>query len=617
MGCAKQVAVKRLHESLTENESILKALINEARLGGQLKHPNIVEVYEFNKVGTSYYLALEFVDGWTLDRVIKLGRDFAEPIPHNVVLDIVCQACEGLHYAHTLESLDGQAVRLVHRDLKPANIILGRDGIAKIMDFGIAKADTNLFKTTLADTTKGTPHYMSPEQVAGDPNLTATSDIFALGAVLYELLTGKLLFRGDSLVSVLFSVAKAQVDEHVQEVDALVPGLGRVMQRCLEKDSSRRHASAEELRLALEDLRSTVEGAATIQSYLYTLRNHMVARSSHLQDGEETVADEAPQFATLMGSDLNITLDKPEDIESTRKAADEAIAEITTLRDQAPDDRDAQWLETAFPVGTADTLHPGQVLPGPTNAVVPPVHRSRPGTTRPTGPDHSRNFSVPGTADPTEETQYDLSRQQDIDATRDFPGQRPRRKQAPLLRLVLLLLILGAVGAGALLLGLPPLREASTSSSEFAEGPSTDSELPDLAVARQEARNEVTSPSAAPRDPAPLAAAPPTEPPKSQPPEVTTPAAAPIPLPPQGSTEEAPGIRGPSIAPPQLPDLTNLPGHRARGLRGRTQERDQGAIRRIPRTICRIPGRGRGSHLTARRREWIPRRRLRVCRRHR
>ena len=165
MGFAKEVAIKRIHDALIDNEAILKGLINEARIGGQLKHPNIVEVYEFNKVGEAYYLAMEFVDGWTLDKVIKLSREFKMPVPPSVALLIGKQLCEGLEYAHTLESLDGQEVKLVHRDLKPANIILSRYGIAKIMDFGIAKAATNLFKTTLADVTKGTPHYMSPEQV--------------------------------------------------------------------------------------------------------------------------------------------------------------------------------------------------------------------------------------------------------------------------------------------------------------------------------------------------------------------------------------------------------------------------------------------------------------------
>ena len=156
MGFQKEVAIKRLHSSLSEDESILKALINEARLGGQLKHRNIVEIYEFNKVGNSYYLAMEFIDGWTLDRIMKLSRKHGLPIPPGVALDIAVQICRGLDYAHKLETLDGQEVRLVHRDLKPANIIVARDGSAKIMDFGIAKAQTNLFKTTVGEVTKGT-----------------------------------------------------------------------------------------------------------------------------------------------------------------------------------------------------------------------------------------------------------------------------------------------------------------------------------------------------------------------------------------------------------------------------------------------------------------------------
>lgn len=300
MGFAKEVAIKRLHDTLTDNDQILKSLINEARLGGQLRHPNIVEIYEFDRIGESYYLAMEFVDGWTLDKVIKVSNEFEEAIPGEVVLDILLQILEGLHYAHTLESLDGQEVKLVHRDLKPANIILSRHGVAKLMDFGIAKADTNLFKTTMADVTKGTPHYMSPEQVAGEPNLGPASDIFAMGSVIYELVTGKILFRGDNLSTVLFAVVKAEVAKQLDEIEARVPGLGDIVGRCLRQNRDERYQDVLSLSRDLRALRASLGAGTSIRDYLYRLRTRVVAGAEAISEAN-TVHEHVPEFATLLG----------------------------------------------------------------------------------------------------------------------------------------------------------------------------------------------------------------------------------------------------------------------------------------------------------------------------
>jgi serine/threonine-protein kinase len=304
MGFSKEVAIKRLHDALTNDEKILKSLINEARLGGQLKHPNIVEIYEFNKVDGKYFLAMEFVDGWTIERVVAFAREFGEPIPAEVVLELFAQVCDGLHYAHTLEALDGQSVKVVHRDLKPANIMVSRFGIAKIMDFGIAKATTNLFQTTIVDaehqTTKGTPHYMSPEQVAGDPNIGFKSDIFSLGSVIYESVTGEVLFSGDNLATVLFSVVKADVERQLAEVDHRVPGLSSILLKCLAKKPEDRWRNAADLGAALQYLRDRMPGQSSVQDYLYALRSHLVGHQRQRQE-KSTLVSELPEFATLFG----------------------------------------------------------------------------------------------------------------------------------------------------------------------------------------------------------------------------------------------------------------------------------------------------------------------------
>ena len=310
-GFEKEVAIKRIHDSLTDNKKMIEGLTNEALLGGQLKHPNIVEVYEFNKVGEHYYLALEFVDGWTLDRVLKLSREYSMPIPPAVVLELGRQVCEGLDYAHKLESLDGRKVKLVHRDLKPANIIVSRYGIAKILDFGIAKAATNLYQTTVADVTKGTPHYMSPEQVGGAKDLGAASDLFAIGAVLYELATGKVLFVGDTLPTVLFSVVKAEVGPQIAEAERRIPNIGPILTRLLAKDPANRPPDAAAVAHSLARLLDEqFKDGPSIQQYLYSVRDRMLADTGSIAGPNRGIPVEAtraavdaggePEFATML-----------------------------------------------------------------------------------------------------------------------------------------------------------------------------------------------------------------------------------------------------------------------------------------------------------------------------
>ncbi|HCP45554.1 MAG TPA: hypothetical protein DIU15_05910, partial [Deltaproteobacteria bacterium] len=202
-----------------------------------------------------------------------------------------------------------------------------------LMDFGIAKADTNLFKTTALDTTKGTPHYMSPEQVAGDPNLGTASDLFALGSVLYELATGKVLFRGDSLASILFAVARAEVDAQIAEVDDWIPGLSAIVGRCLQKDPSDRFSSARELGKEVAALRATLAGPWTIRNYLYTLRSSLLEQDP-APAGAITVGQ--LEFAALLGDETGSIKRQKAEVERARQAADAAIDELLPLGSTVP-----------------------------------------------------------------------------------------------------------------------------------------------------------------------------------------------------------------------------------------------------------------------------------------
>ena len=258
LGFEKRVAIKRLRPQLTRDDPrFVQAMTNEARIGGRLHHANIVDVYEFDQVDGHYYLAMEFVDGATLEEILALCRKRGVPLPRWVVVEVLLQVCRGLASAHSASEREtGQPLHVIHRDLKPSNIILDRDGTAKVLDFGIAKSESNVHRTTMG-VTKGTPPYMSPEQILGRP-LTPASDIFSLGAIAYELVTGRALFWAQSLAALLRQVTTADLAERIEEAEAAFPGSGPLLARALDRDLEARYPDARTLAADLRDLRSTL-----------------------------------------------------------------------------------------------------------------------------------------------------------------------------------------------------------------------------------------------------------------------------------------------------------------------------------------------------------------------
>lgn len=259
MGFQKDAAIKRIRDSIVREDGgeHVRSLINEARIGGLLKHPHIVEIYELGEQDGIYYIAMELVDGLTLSDALIESRDSGWLLPKNVALDILIQVCEGLSYAHgfevdaTADSSSG-TVGVVHRDLKPSNIMITRGGTAKLMDFGIAKSDANLFDTTATGIAKGTPLYMSPEQLRGKRPLPTRSDLFSLGAILYEMVTGRLLFAGRTIPEIITRVLNQPLDDEIREVEERVPGLGPVIARLLQRDFAARFKDASDVAIELQ-----------------------------------------------------------------------------------------------------------------------------------------------------------------------------------------------------------------------------------------------------------------------------------------------------------------------------------------------------------------------------
>ena len=259
MGFRKEVAIKRLRTgTLRRDRKELESLVNEARLGGQLSHPHVVEVFGCDVHDGTFFLAMEFVQGWTLDDVIWTFVEQDSDLPLVAVLDILRQLARGLSYAHGARDEEGKPMNLVHRDLKPQNIFLDRRGVVKIADFGLAKSTAALYQTTEADVTKGSPLYMSPEQVEGMA-LDRRSDLFAVGSLAIELVTGLRAFEGNSLANTLRRVLDADCREAWEPFAASAPLLVPVVAKLLALDRDERYPDAEAL---VRDLDALVPGDA-------------------------------------------------------------------------------------------------------------------------------------------------------------------------------------------------------------------------------------------------------------------------------------------------------------------------------------------------------------------
>ena len=228
------VAVKIVDGLAARDELYLQRLQNEARLGTILRHPNLVRVHGFESAtGPNgrplHLLVMELVDGWTVHSILR-SPSWNGAWPPLAALQLIRRAAEGIGYAHRTRDDEGRPLGLVHRDLKPSNLMLGRDGSTKVLDFGIAWDADRDGEATATGVALGTPAFMSPEQVLGDPIL-AGSDVFALAAVLFELLLGRRVVEGKTAVAVVRSLLGEDHEELARQVDGVVPGLGPIFAR--------------------------------------------------------------------------------------------------------------------------------------------------------------------------------------------------------------------------------------------------------------------------------------------------------------------------------------------------------------------------------------------------
>ncbi len=256
-GFEKTIVIKRIRPHLSKQSNFVKMFLNEAKLAAQLNHPNIVQIYDLGKIGESYFIAMEYIFGRDMRRIIPKADALGIPFPMVYALKIASSVCEGLYYAHARTDLYGNALNIVHRDVTPENIFVSFDGTVKVLDFGIAKA-ANQIEQTRAGEIKGKLSYMSPEQCMGKP-LDMRSDIFSMGVVLYEWLTGFKLFTGDSEVAILKSITEGKIYAPSYFKADIPEGVEAILMKALEKDRERRYQTAWEMQYDLDQFLSQYE----------------------------------------------------------------------------------------------------------------------------------------------------------------------------------------------------------------------------------------------------------------------------------------------------------------------------------------------------------------------
>ncbi len=244
-GFRKQVAIKRVLPHLSEKKKFIAMFLDEARVSAQLSHSNCVQVFDIGVGDQAYFIVMEYIDGANLKAIAESLKKSGKDFPVAAAALIAQEICKGLAYAHELSDQNGMPMNIVHRDMSPPNVLLTKFGEVKIVDFGLAKASSQLEKSE-PGIIKGKFSYLSPEAALGQ-EVDARTDIFAVGIILWELLAGQRLFLGDTDFQTVKKVQVAQVPPISQLNRRVPPELERIVSRALAKDPLQRYNTAREL----------------------------------------------------------------------------------------------------------------------------------------------------------------------------------------------------------------------------------------------------------------------------------------------------------------------------------------------------------------------------------
>jgi serine/threonine protein kinase len=249
-GFSRTVAIKRLHPMFAKDPEFVSMFLDEARLAARVRHPNVVATLDIVPRKGELFVVMEYVLGESFARLCRVLRERGEVVPPSIAAGVMMSVLHGLHAAHEAKSEQGESLDIVHRDVSPQNILVGVDGVPRVVDFGVAKAVGRL-QTTQEGQIKGKTSYMSPEQLRGR-NVDRRADVYAASVVLWEALAGERLFTGDHTETIMAQVLEKVIPAPGTVAGGVSPELDAIVMRGLSRSADRRYSTAREMALALE-----------------------------------------------------------------------------------------------------------------------------------------------------------------------------------------------------------------------------------------------------------------------------------------------------------------------------------------------------------------------------
>jgi eukaryotic-like serine/threonine-protein kinase len=379
VGFSRTVAIKRLHSQYASEPDFVSMFVDEARLAARVRHPNVVATIDVVASENLLYLVMEYVQGESLAKLARTCVAQGGRVPRRIATAIMLNMLQGLHAAHEAKNEKGDPLGIVHRDVSPQNVLVGTDGVARVIDFGIAKAATRASVATDTGHMKGKPAYMAPEQIM-DKNVTRLADIYAASVVYWELLTGERLFLGKNDVETINRVLRHPVDPPSAKLPSLLPALDEIVLRGLERDPTKRFATAREMAKAIEDCIAPAS-ASDVGEWVEKLAGDVLAlRERRLKEIEDRATREpAPDEAeTTVGPPPALLASLVAKNRQAMQASAEGPEPGHTLpMRQAPSSPDA----TPGPIVSPDSTRTPAFLAGPGSPLgAPPQTGGRPPT---------------------------------------------------------------------------------------------------------------------------------------------------------------------------------------------------------------------------------------------
>lgn len=318
-GLKKKVAIKRILPHLTKNKKFVSMFLDEAKLSLYLDHANIVHVFDIGRSGSTYFIVMEYIEGVNLRSLNESMQRQGQPIEIEETVFMMMEVCKGLGYAHDMVNPeDGRSLNIVHRDVSPPNILLSKNGEIKLVDFGLAKAASQV-EDTEPGVVKGKFSYLSPEAARAE-SLDARADIFAVGIILFELLTGRRLFMGETDYQTVELIRKAQIPSMRALNPEVPPELEQIVRRALALNREDRFQHAYELQDTLarflfsRGTKVTSRDIAELVSQCVSEREQTRPRSDRTRGViNQLIIEEVTKFTSL---DVNDVTDFPDDMHS-------------------------------------------------------------------------------------------------------------------------------------------------------------------------------------------------------------------------------------------------------------------------------------------------------------